>query len=491
MTEDSKVLNFCGRFIDKETEREFLNSTLHETIKYQRYSILISGFCYLLVSFADYYKLGICKEIFFTISARIVFFIYCVISFLVLSKHQKINHFTFLSFLFVIGNTLLLLFVIYMLNPDKQIDTIDTVTLPTITLMITFLARMPIKYHISNSILVIIGYFILLFFLFDTSTDFIINMLGLITVLISVGIYLSITLDKNRRKDFIKSVEIKNLNEDLKKQISYRQSSQNKLETLFEELSESIRYAQKLQLSLLPSDEKFKTLSEDFFIYYKPKDIVSGDFYWISHFNNKSIIAVADCTGHGIPGAFMSVLSITLLNQLTKEIQLANSNYTASLILDYLRKEIIKSTQHNEREQTKDGMDISLCILDKENQTIQFAGAYNNLWILRKENDENKVIILKGDRMPIGTHTNEDVPFTNYFLTLEKNDLLVFATDGFGDQFGGPKSKRFQNKQLIEILLNNCNGTLNDVKKLLETTFTSWKGKEMQIDDILILGIRI
>jgi len=250
------------------------------------------------------------------------------------------------------------------------------------------------------------------------------------------------------------------------------------------QITDSIEYASKIQTAILPPDEYIDQLIPEYFIFYQPRDIVSGDFYWVTEKNEKIVIAVVDCTGHGVPGAFMSMLGTAILNEIvnTDEEQKANT------ILNHLRERIKKSLhQTGKEDETKDGMDISLCIIDKNNGTLQFAGAYNSLFLI----NNNKPLMIKGDRMPIGIYMKEKETFTNHEINIHPGDMFYMFTDGYIDQFGGKNKRKFRIAPFRELLFSVHHKTMDEQKKILETKFNTWKGQLEQIDDVLVFGFRI
>ncbi len=249
------------------------------------------------------------------------------------------------------------------------------------------------------------------------------------------------------------------------------------------EITDSITYAQRIQNALLPPHEYIDSILPEYFILYKPKDIVSGDYYWLSRSDNKTIVAVADCTGHGVPGALMSMLGISALNQIIK----SNNDFHASDILNELREQIkISLRQSSQNSETKDGMDIALMILDFSNNVLEYAGAYNPVYIIRK----GELIEKQPDKMPIAIHPLMN-DFTNHQLEISKGDSIYLFSDGFADQFGGPKSKKFMYKQFKELLIKISEKPMNEQKRKLENTFEQWKGQNIQTDDITVLGLKI
>lgn len=258
----------------------------------------------------------------------------------------------------------------------------------------------------------------------------------------------------------------------------------NLLEEKNKEVFDSIKYAKRLQEAILPNNEFIKKLFPESFVFYKPKDIVSGDFYWFEHWGNKKMFAAVDCTGHGVPGAFMSIVGYNLLNQAINEHGLTKPN----LVLNELNKGITKTLKQTfEDSAVKDGMDIAMCSYDEKTNLLEYAGAFNSLWLLR----ENAIIEIKADKQPVGLFLGEELKsFTNNEIAIQKGDTVYVYTDGFADQFGGPKGKKFKYKQLQSILLANASKSMIEQKTVLEKSIIDWQGNLEQIDDILIIGIR-
>ncbi len=249
------------------------------------------------------------------------------------------------------------------------------------------------------------------------------------------------------------------------------------------ELTDSIKYASYIQSALLPSKELFDRLLPENFIFFKPRDVVSGDFYWISKYKNSIIVAAADCTGHGVPGAFMSMLGISFLNEIIGK----GCFHSASAILNQLRERVMKTLhQTGDKKEQKDGMDISLCIIDFDLQQLQYAGANNPIYLIR----EGNLFEIKGDRMPIGINIIEERSFTNHQVSLEKNDMIYLITDGYPDQFGGDNERKLKYKPFKDILLRIYNKEMNEQMEVLEEELNNWKGNLNQIDDILIIGFK-
>lgn len=269
-----------------------------------------------------------------------------------------------------------------------------------------------------------------------------------------------------------------------------------------EMITDSISYAERIQSALLPSKESLDAMMDEYFVILKPKDIVSGDFYWIKEVQDHVVIVGADCTGHGVPGAFMSMLGITLLNDLIND----RCFDAPSAILGQLRKKIKDLLdQDGKTDEQKDGMDLALVILNKKNKEIHFAGANNPLYILRnkkieagkelesyfsRENDDYQLFELKGDKQPIGTHW-EETPFKSHSLFLQEEDSIYIFSDGFIDQFGGEKRKKFMSGNFKKLLLSIQHESMDKQSQIIEETFDNWRGEIEQIDDVSVIGVKI
>jgi len=258
------------------------------------------------------------------------------------------------------------------------------------------------------------------------------------------------------------------------------------------EIVDSINYAKYIQNALLPSKSIINNLGINSFVVFKPKDIVSGDFYWIyqtsnQHQENTTYVAVADCTGHGVPGALVSVLGNNGLNSCVKEF---NINETGK-ILDKL-SQLVEETFDKSENELKDGMDISLCSITTKNNSneclLQWSGANNPLWILKK--GSNEITEIKANKQPIGNFLNK-VDFTTHHFNLSKGDKIYLFTDGFADQFGGEKGKKFNYKQFKDVLISTQDIALFNQKEQLEKAFMQWKGSLEQVDDVCIIGIEL
>jgi serine phosphatase RsbU (regulator of sigma subunit) len=257
------------------------------------------------------------------------------------------------------------------------------------------------------------------------------------------------------------------------------------IETKNKDITDSIKYAKRLQEAILPIADFQKQFSQNAFIFYKPKDIVSGDFYWMVKKENKVLVAAVDCTGHGVPGAFMSIVGYNVLNQAVNEHNLT----VPSEILNELNRGITNTLRQYETESTvKDGMDIALCCINTDTLEVEYAGAYNPLWIIKG----NKFEELSADKFPIGAFVGEKInQFSNQKIQMTKGDMIYMFTDGYADQFGGPKGKKFKYKQLQQLIIDNKDKSMIEQKRTLESAFTHWIGNYEQVDDVLVIGIKL
>ena len=285
------------------------------------------------------------------------------------------------------------------------------------------------------------------------------------------------------------------------------------LQKALDEQIDSIRYAQRIQKALIPAYDILEEIIKEnnpaiteFAVYFRPKDIVSGDFYWAARTENRLIFCVADCTGHGVPGAFMSMLGVSYLNEIIQR----HNVHTAADILNELRASIVVSLKQQKSEdgtllkqfnpgipvnrdslhEVKDGMDISLCVLNISTGELQFAGANNSLYHITNENNTHVLNEIKGDKMPVGVYFRME-SFTNKTIHTRQGDILYMMSDGFADQFGGSDYKKFGMKRFRNLLEKNAGSSLEEQKKILDAAFTEWKEGYQQLDDICIFSVRM
>jgi PAS domain S-box-containing protein len=267
--------------------------------------------------------------------------------------------------------------------------------------------------------------------------------------------------------------------------ITLRKTNEEIIASKSRDIRDSILYARTIQNAILVPEEEIAKRLKEFFILSKPKDIVSGDFYFFRETDDGLVIAVADCTGHGVPGGFMSMLGSAYLNEIINN----NRTINPAQILDKLGKRIIRSlNQKADYDSNKDGMDITLLYFNKDFTSVQFAGAYNPVYLIRGGELQEQAV----DKLPIGINiASEQSQFTNKELKLQKGDCLYLSTDGYSDQFGGASTKKFGKKQMKDLLLSAHSKQMSEQKKLLDKTFADWQGNHIQIDDVMIMGIRI
>ncbi|MCB0395043.1 MAG: response regulator [Flavobacteriales bacterium] len=282
--------------------------------------------------------------------------------------------------------------------------------------------------------------------------------------------------------------ELKVLNEGLEEKVRSRtidlEKEKEKVEEQNQLIRESLRYARKIQSAILPKGKELAGSLPNSFVFFKPKDIVSGDFYWHASVRNRDILAVADCTGHGVPGAMMSMLGFTQLNLLVEGQRLTDPAGILNKLHQHIRQLL---NQAHESVESPDGMDIGLCSIDREEKTIAFAGAMRPMYMFRK----GELNIVEGDRYPIaGKHINGVEQFQDKHVPYQEGDMMYLFTDGFADQFGERTGKKFKTKKFRDLLKEIHDKDIVEQKRILEEQFTKWKGSEEQVDDILVIGVR-
>lgn len=290
-------------------------------------------------------------------------------------------------------------------------------------------------------------------------------------------------LEQNKVEMLTQNENLLQQNEEILTQRDEIEEQQKKLILTNNEINSSITYAERIQTSILPQSDLLNDLFSEHFIYYKPRNIVSGDFYWFRKVKHHIVIAAVDCTGHGVPGAFMSMLGISFLNEIVSKSRFDSTD----IILNRLRGKVKRTLkQKNTIGESMDGMDISLCSINTETKVLQFSGAHNSAYIVRNK----ELTILKADPQPIAVYYKEK-PFIKQEIQLEDKDCLYLFSDGFMDQFGGKNGMKFTSAKFKSLLVENSHLPMHIQQSKLHDTFTKWKNGIDQLDDVLVLGIRI
>ncbi len=308
-----------------------------------------------------------------------------------------------------------------------------------------------------------------------------------LSIIIIVGAVLGFT---NYRTSQL-AKEKKVLEEKVVERTHELKGSNDKLSDAIQAITDSLNYAKRIQQSFLTSEDILKKTLQNYFIIYKPRDIVSGDFYWTYELPDRTIVACADSTGHGIPGAFMSLIGISLLNEISHSKKIVEP----AKILDELRRVIICALNPEQLDSGgKDGMDIALISVfknsDSEEVKIHFSGANNAMYIISGQNNVTNFMEFKSDKQPVGFYSNMK-PFTQQEIIVKKGDIVYMGTDGYADQFGGIKGKKFMSKQLKKILSSIHNLPLAEQEKILDQEFINWKGSLDQVDDVTVIAIKL
>jgi serine phosphatase RsbU (regulator of sigma subunit)/ligand-binding sensor domain-containing protein len=320
-------------------------------------------------------------------------------------------------------------------------------------------------------------------------------------ILFFLGIYTIVRLNTKRLRAANLRLEliVKERTAEVEQQRDVVINQKNQIERIASEVTDSINYARYIQNTIFPKDEKLEEIMREHFVLFKPKDIVSGDFYWVSNIEEMAIIAVGDCTGHGVPGAFMSMLGTAYLNEIVNKEYITHPG----VILRRLRKEVIRSLQQKgEMGEQKDGMDVALCTIDHKSMKMQFAGANNPVYIVRDSNIEEASLFLrekkentrlyeiKGDHMPIGIYYKLD-DFNMHEIDIFKGDSIYLFSDGFADQFGGPEGKKFSYGKFRKQLIDLAGKPMKEQKEVLKKSVEEWMGTNSQVDDIIVFGFKI
>lgn len=250
------------------------------------------------------------------------------------------------------------------------------------------------------------------------------------------------------------------------------------------DLTDSLTYARRIQTALLPTVGLINKLIPDHFIFYRPKHIVSGDFYWVSQDGNRLYLAAADCTGHGVPGALMSMIGLEILQKIISESRIEHTDQVLSALNREMEQAFNK--EENGMASIKDGIEIGMCIIDMQTRELEFSGAFLPVYIIRDE----KLIEIKGDKINVGQSV-DGVEFTKTTHKLDSNDIIYLFSDGYADQFGGPENKKFMYRRLRHLLVTISKFPMDDQRRILEETIVAWMADTDQIDDMMVMGFRL
>jgi histidine kinase len=274
-----------------------------------------------------------------------------------------------------------------------------------------------------------------------------------------------------------------NLEEKVKERTQEVMLQKDIIEKKNKSITDSINYAKRIQEAVLPDINRIRSQVSDVFVYFKPRDIVSGDFYWFGEKEEKLFLAAVDCTGHGVPGGFMSMVGHTLIQQIVFERGITDAGEILTQLNKSIRKELKQDSGTN-----KDGMDLALIIIDKKNKTIEFAGAKNPLILIQN----NDIQHIRGDKFPIGgSEHGKDHTYTKHSFPIDENTYVYLYSDGYEDQLGGPLGRKFGRARMLEMLLQNHTLPFTEQKDLYAETHVKWKQKENQLDDLLLIGLKI
>lgn len=305
-------------------------------------------------------------------------------------------------------------------------------------------------------------------------------------LLLLLGVYIIVRLSARRLRQQKERLEqiVKERTAEVVEQKHQIEKQKLDLEEAYTGIQDSIQYSQRIQNAILPTSEEIKRLVPESFVLFYPRDIVSGDFYWFAERSGLTFIACVDCTGHGVPGALMSMIGNTILNQIILE----EGIVAPDEILNNLHVGVRRALKQDMGGDTRDGMDLSLIVIDEKKQSIQYAGANRNLWIIR----DKMLLETKADKFPIaGSQEEVTRRFHAHTIAVQKNDVIYLTTDGYADQFGGERGKKFMVKQLSRILMEIHQQPMKEQFNVLDHKFKTWKGNHEQVDDVLVIGIRI
>lgn len=291
-----------------------------------------------------------------------------------------------------------------------------------------------------------------------------------------------ISVYRVRQKNKLLEEVVNERTREIAEQNTMLEDQKNQIAAKNEDILDSIKYAKRIQNTILPSEQLLSSCFKDHFVFYRPKDIVSGDFYWMRQVGNKILWSAVDCTGHGVPGAFVSIVGNNGLVRTVNEFKLEQPN----LILDKLRELVVEAFKAQGERDVKDGMDLALVSLDPKTNELMYAGANNPLLIIR----DKEIIEIKADKQPVGDF-ERSFPFTNHVVQLQEGDCIYVFSDGYVDQFGGPKGKKLKSKPFRELLLEISHLPMSEQLSALNEHFDDWKGDIEQLDDVCVFGVRV
>jgi serine phosphatase RsbU (regulator of sigma subunit) len=311
-----------------------------------------------------------------------------------------------------------------------------------------------------------------------------------LTFAISIRFRSYVTQTKAKLEKMVKdrTVMIEDQKDEIKAQRDFANKQKEQIQKQNKEIKDSIRYAKRIQTAMMPSADYLNKKLENHFIFYRPRDIVSGDFYWASEVDNKTIIVCADCTGHGVPGGFLSVLGISSLNEIVKEFRYTNKELTPDSILKRLSEYFLDTLgAHFERKDIADSIDMGIVILDKSNNSLDFSGAKMPLYVI----SDGKLSIIKGDKLTVGINHAKETIFKNNKLNLKKDDLFYMFSDGYIDQIGGSENKTYKSSRFRSLLTSIHQNPMDSQADEIKHSYLEWKGFNEQTDDILVIGVKL
>lgn len=495
---DKLLKNYRIRKFDKKTEVEFLTSYNTMAIPFLRFSLFVLIFASFAYAFLD---LGLLPDnylyawfIRFAIWIPLfIFVLYLSYRPVIIKRYQLLVT----TVVMTIGFGVLAMIII-----SEESEQAYIMYYAGIGVVMTFTSVMHLRFKSSLLITLSfsISYFLVAVFkqkmLSLENADYYpviltSNSFFLFSIAISV-IITTYTLEIYARSNFFNNKRLteekliaKNQNLILQNQNNEIQQQKLEIENNHKKIISSVNYASRIQNAMLPAHALFKENFSEYFIFFQPREIVSGDFYWIKKVNNTILFAAADCTGHGIPGAFLSILGMSFLNEVSSNQQ----EYNAGQILNNLRESI--KTSLNQRDinsnNNNDGMDIALCVIDLETKILQYAGAYNPLYLKRKGEE---LMVVSADRQPIGINSKED-DFTNHTFHLKQDDVIYLFSDGFIDQFKEKTFEKYKISRFNKLLVQHSNLSLKKQKLKLVKSFEDWKGEQDQTDDVVVIGVKI